>query len=87
MIEYDSLLPRQGAPAAVAPADTERALDIDLTEPDWKDSLRLPPVTLSDLLAVPVTAAPAPGQPVGFGANSDRVEARFDLEERQPDVR
>ena len=85
MIEYDLLRPRQGAPAVVVPLD--RALDIDLTEPDWTDSLRLPALTVSDLPAVPVTAAPAPGQAVGFGANSDRVEARFDLEERQPEAR
>ena len=85
MIEYDLLLPPQSARPAVVPLDG--GLDIDLTEPDWKDSLRLPALTVSDLPVVPVTAAPAPGQPVGFGANSDRVEARFDLEERKPDAR
>ena len=89
LIEYDLLLPRQGVPAAAPPAPVElfdKSLDIDLTEPDWPDSMRLPFVTFSDLPALPVTAAPAPGQPVGFGANSDRLEARFDLEERKPDA-
>lgn len=89
LLEYDLLLPRQSEPVAAAPAPMEpldNAIDIDLTEPDWQDSMRLPPVTFSDLPALPVTPAPAPGQPVGFGANSDRLEARFDLEERKPDT-
>ena len=83
MIEYDDLqVSQHGTPPEVVLPDQE--LDIDLSEPDWTDSLRLPALTLSDLPAMPVTAAPASGQPVGFGANSDRVEARFDLEERKP---
>ena len=89
LLEYDLLPPRQGEPAAAPPAPVapfDNALDIDLTEPDWQDSTRLPPITSGDLPAQPVTAAPAPGQPVGFGANSDRLEARFDLEARKPDV-
>lgn len=83
MIEYDMLAPQSARPAAVVP---DGGIDIDLAEPDWKDSQRLPVLTVSDLPAVPVTAAPARGQPVGFGAHSDRVEARFDLEERKPDA-
>ena len=89
LLEYDLLLPRQSEPAAAAPAQVEsfdKGLDIDLTEPDWDDSMRLPPVTFSDLPALPITAAPEPGQAVGFGANSDRLEARFDLEERKPNL-
>lgn len=82
MIEYDLRVPPHGASTAALVPDQE--LDIDLSEPEWTDSLRLPALTLSDLPAMPVTAAPAAGQPVGFGANSDRVEARFDLEERKP---
>lgn len=51
---------------------SEAMLDIDLTEP--------PPITISDLPAVPVTAPLAPGQPVGFGLSNDRHEVRFELE-------
>ena len=89
LLEYDLLLPRQSEPVAAAPAPMQpldNLIDIDLTEPDWQDSMRLPPVTFSDLPALPVTPAPEPGEPVGFGANSDRLEARFDLEERKPDT-
>lgn len=49
---------------------TEPDLDLDLSD--------LPPVTRSDLPPVPVTAAPHPDQPVGFGAASDKFEARVE---------
>jgi hypothetical protein len=45
-------------------------LDLDLSD--------LPPVTRSDLPPVPVTAPPHPDQPVGFGAASDKFEARVE---------
>jgi len=77
MIEYDLLLPGQDAPGAQAP------LDIDLSAPQAEDALDFPPVTLSGLPEARVKAAPSLEPPVGFGANSDRLEARFDLEERQ----
>ncbi len=54
---------------------SEAMLDIDLTEPP-------PPITISDLPAVPATAPPALGQPVGFGLSNDRQELRFELEQR-----
>lgn len=76
MIEYDFSPPRQNAQA------TREPLDVDFSVPQ-ENLPDFPPVTLSDLPALPVTPAPAPGQPVGFGANSDLVEARFDLEERE----
>ena len=53
-------------------------LDLDLSEP----ALHL---TLSDLPAVPVTAPPAPGQPVGFGMENDLVELRLELEQLKND--
>ncbi|WP_406622412.1 hypothetical protein [Acidovorax sp. SDU_ACID1] len=49
-------------------------LDVDLTDP--------PPITISDLPPVPATAAPAPGQPVGFGMEDDKMEIRFELERK-----
>ncbi len=73
------------APAALAPSlDMDLDLDLDLTEPAGVDDWALPPLTVSELPAMPVTPPPQPEQPRGFGANSDRVEARFDLEERKP---
>lgn len=54
-----------------APLDLD--LDLDLSDP--------PRVTLSDLPAVPVTAPPAPGQPVGFGMDNDLMELRLELEQ------
>lgn len=62
------------APLAERPL-SEAMLDVDLSEP--------PPLTISDLPAVPVTAPPAAGQPVGFGMSNDKMEVRFELEEMQ----
>lgn len=61
-----------GAMAAL-PAQSKGAesdLDLDLSD--------LPLVTRSDLPPVPVTPAPHPDQPVGFGAVSDKFEARVE---------
>jgi hypothetical protein len=40
-----------------------------------------PHLTLSDLPPVPVTVAPRPDQPIGFGMANDLVEVRLELEE------
>ena len=87
LIEYDSQFAldkgttagpsTDPAPMAVRPA---WVLDLDLSEPDFLD-LELSPSPENDMPALPATPAPAPGQPIGFGAISDRFEARFDLED------
>lgn len=51
-------------------------LDLDLSDP--------PHITISDLPPVPVTVAPKPSQPVGFGLENERVEVRRELEQGQP---
>ncbi len=71
----DLELAPQTAPALAERPLSEAMLDIDLTEP--------PPITISDLPAVPVTAPPASGQPVGFGLSDDKYELRFELEPRE----
>jgi hypothetical protein len=98
LLEYDSswlldehLKPAQSGPAAVAPEETPSVakvgtlIDFDLSEPFTSQPVPLPPLTQSDLPPVPASSAPAPGQPIGFGANNDRFEARFDLEPRKPE--
>ena len=98
LLEYDSswlldehLKPAQSGPAAVAPEETPSVakvgtlIDFDLSEPFTSQPVPLPPLTQSDLPPVPASSGPAPGQPIGFGANSDRFEARFDLEPRKPE--
>lgn len=65
----DAVAPSRG------PLDTPD-LDLDLSDP--------PHITLSDLPPVPATEAPQPYQPVGFGAESDRVEVRHELEQGKP---
>ena len=87
LIEYDSQFAldkgttagpsTDPAPMAVRPA---WVLDLDLSEPDFLD-LELSPSPENDMPALPATPAPAPGQPIGFGAISDRFEARFDIED------
>lgn len=72
----DLELAPQTAPALAERPLSEAMLDIDLTEP--------PPITISDLPAVPVTVPPASGQPVGFGLSDDKHELRFELEPREP---
>lgn len=59
-------------------------LDFDLSAPFTDDPVPLPPITQSDLPPMPVTKAPEPGQVVGFGAHSDRFEARHDPDDRKP---
>ena len=87
LIEYDDfLLSEKAASSAVAvpPSDVVVSgwtLDLDLSEPAFSDDTDLPPLTQNDLPALPATPAPATGQPIGFGAVSDRFEARFDLDE------
>ena len=88
LIEYDSQFLSDKSttgPAtepAPAPADDELpwVLDLDLSEPDFL-GLDLSPSPEDDLPALAATPAPAPGQPIGFGASSDRFEARFELDE------
>ena len=63
-----------------APAGVQ-TIDFDLSDPFTDEPVPLPPITQSDLPAVPPTKALEPGQPVGFGASSDRFEVRFELEE------
>ena len=60
-------------PSQAIPLD----LDLDLSEPV--------PLTLSDLPPVPVTAAPAAGQPIGFGTENDLMELRLELEQKKTD--
>ncbi|MBO9676579.1 MAG: hypothetical protein J7556_00005, partial [Acidovorax sp.] len=71
-----SLVPEAPVPELAQKSISESLLDLDLTEP--------PPITISDLPAVPVTAPPAPGQPVGFGLSDDKREVRLELEPRPP---
>ncbi len=60
------------APASLY-SDPDAMLDLDLSDP--------PHLTLSDLPPMPVTAPPAPGEPVGFGMDNDRLELRLELDE------
>ena len=66
----DAVAPSRG------PLDTPD-LDLDLSDP--------PHLTLSDLPPVPVTVAPRPDQPIGFGMANDLVEVRLELEQRKPE--
>mgnify|MGYP006146954039 FL=1 len=98
LLEYDSswlldehLKPSQPGPDTAVPEETPpvaRAgtlIDFDLSDPFASQPVPLPPLTQSDLPPVPASSAPAPGQPIGFGASNDRFEARFDLEPRKPE--
>ena len=60
---------------------SEWVLDLDLSEPAPLEIPELPILTDSYLPPLEATPPPAPGQPIGFGAISDRFEASFDLEE------
>ncbi len=68
------------------------ALDLDLSDLTHLDALSeqagtsapLPFLTEEEQPSVPSSAPPAPHQPVGFGSNSDRFEARVDPELRKP---
>lgn len=98
LLEYDSnwlldehLKPAQPGPNAAAQEESAPVagmgalIDFDLSEPFTSEPVPLPPLTQSDLPPVPASSAPEPGQPIGFGANNDRFEARFDLEPRKPE--
>lgn len=92
LMEYDlhwepkvAITPAADALPAVRGA-AKVSIDIDLSDLESIDDAALPPLTHSELPAMPVTPTPAPDQPVGFGVNSDRVEARFDLEERKAPI-
>ncbi|RQO80907.1 hypothetical protein DBV10_17310 [Acidovorax sp. FJL06] len=66
--------PTPSAPSAIGEEGrADSPLDLDLSEPVH--------LTLSDLPAVPVTAAPPPGQPVGFGMENDLMELRLEMEQ------
>lgn len=68
------------------------ALDLDLSDLTHLDALSerpegsapLPLLSQEEQPPVPATAPPAPNQPVGFGSNSDRFEARVDPDARKP---
>lgn len=89
LIEYDThLLSKAAMPSPVAPPQPSAPasawtfdLDLDLSEIDGSDARELPPLTEGVVPALEVTPAPAADQPIGFGAVSDRFEARFDLED------
>lgn len=84
------------APAEPPPAPASNvALDLDLSDLTHLDALAepaddagnsapLPFLSQEDQPPVPRTAPPAPHQPVGFGSNSDRFEARVDPDVRKP---
>lgn len=86
-LEFDfDLLPQRSVAGPITPAspaygtngDSQGVpLDLDLSEPVH--------LTLSDLPAVPVTAAPSAGQPVGFGMANDLMELRLELEQKKVD--
>ena len=83
-LEFDfELVPQRSdaAPFVATPpvpaGDSSIPLDLDISEPVH--------LTLSDLPAVPVTAAPAAGQPVGFGMDNDLMELRLELEQKKSD--
>ena len=95
LIEYDAhQLSNRAALASApvpAPAPQPRAtqsawtldldLDLDLSDPNALELADLPLLTESAIPALAVTPPPAPGASIGFGAVSDRFEARFDLED------
>ena len=98
LLEYDSnwLLDDHltSAPAGLDAAPQKKSpslaaegalIDFDLSDPFTSEPVPLPPLTLSDLPPVPASSAPGPDQPIGFGANNDRFEARFDLDPRKPE--
>lgn len=82
-------------PATPAEGTAARALDLDLSDLTHLDALSeraeqdesnapLPFLTQEEQPPVQRTAPPAPHQPVGFGSNSDRFEARVDPDVRKP---
>ena len=97
MIEYDAhqLSNRAALASAPVPApapqpratqsawtlDLDLDLDLDLSDPNALELADLPLLTESAIPALAVTPPPAPGASIGFGAVSDRFEARFDLED------
>lgn len=85
----------QAAAAAATQAPPRGApmeIDLDLSDLTHLDALTdsseisqpLPFLTQQEVPAVASTPPPAPNQPVGFGVNSDRFEARVDPDERKP---
>lgn len=88
--EFGLLLPRDPAASVTAPAPiarnpsakSHRGLDLDLSDPFElpSEALEPPPITTSDLPPVPVTEPPKPGEAIGFGMATDRVELRLELE-------
>jgi len=81
-----------GRQADSAAAVDSTALDLDLSDVTHLNALSeqaessapLPFLTQEKLPPIPATAPPAPHQPVGFGSNSDRFEARIDPDIRKP---
>jgi hypothetical protein len=88
--EFGLLLPRDPGTSTTAPAPiarspsvkSHRGLDLDLSDPFElpSEALEPPPITTSDLPPVPVTEPPKPGEAIGFGMSTDRVELRLELE-------
>lgn len=77
-------------PSSSTAVDLDLDLDLsDLTHPDAmpeqaNPAAPLPLLTQEEQPPVPGTAPPEPHQPVGFGSNSDRFEARVDPDVRKP---
>jgi hypothetical protein len=87
-VEFDSRwlqdVPGQTETVPETPFVPSSLIDFDLSESGKLAASELPPLTQSDLPPVLPTAAPAPGQAVGFGAHNDRFEARQDPDIDKP---
>ncbi|MCZ2406417.1 MAG: hypothetical protein LC097_06750, partial [Burkholderiales bacterium] len=64
--------------------DSGMSIDFTMTDPGPLPGEPLPPLAPGDVPTVQPSTPPAPGQVVGFGANSDRFEARLDPSLRKP---
>lgn len=74
----------QAAPPAAQSVDSGMSIDFTMTDPGPLPGEPLPPLAPGDVPTVQPSTPPAPGQVVGFGANSDRFEARLDPSLRKP---
>lgn len=74
--------PKQSEPEMLLP-EGSMALDFDLSEPLTSGPVPLPPLLQDGLPPLPASSPPGDDQPIGFGSNSDRFEARFELDPRK----